>query len=52
MRRAFGKLINQLANKDKKIILIVGDIGYGIFDEFRKIIQQDFLIWGFVNKVS
>ena len=36
MRRAFGKLINQLANKDKKIILIVGDIGYGIFDEFRK----------------
>ena len=36
MRRAFGKLINQLANKDKKIILIVGDIGYGIFDDFRK----------------
>ena len=36
MRRAFGKLINQLANKDKKIILIVGDIGYGIFDDFRE----------------
>ena len=36
MRRAFGKLINKLANKDKKIILLVGDIGYGIFDDFRK----------------
>ena len=36
MRRIFGKLINELAKKDKKIVLIVGDIGYGIFDEFRK----------------
>ena len=36
MRRKFGKIINELANKDKKIFLIVGDIGYGIFDEFRK----------------
>lgn len=36
MRRTFGKVISQLAKKDKKIILIVGDIGYGIFDEFRK----------------
>ena len=36
MRRKFGKLINQLARKDKKIILLVGDIGYGIFDDFRK----------------
>ena len=36
MRRRFGKLINELANKDKKIVLLVGDIGYGIFDDFRK----------------
>tara|TARA_Y100000768_G_C23831428_1_gene611572 strand:- start:233 stop:724 length:492 start_codon:yes stop_codon:yes gene_type:complete len=36
MRRIFGKLINELASKDEKIVLIVGDIGYGIFDEFRK----------------
>ena len=34
MRRKFGKLINKLAHKDKKIVLIVGDIGYGIFDDF------------------
>ena len=36
MRRKFGKIINELANKDDKIFLLVGDIGYGIFDEFRK----------------
>tara|TARA_A100001015_G_scaffold304605_1_gene396059 strand:- start:47 stop:535 length:489 start_codon:yes stop_codon:yes gene_type:complete len=36
MRRKFGKIINDLAIKDKKIFLLVGDIGYGIFDDFRK----------------
>ena len=36
MRRKFGKIINSLAYKDKKIVLLVGDIGYGIFDDFRK----------------
>jgi transketolase len=36
MRRKFGKIINELANKDNKIVLLVGDIGYGIFDDFRK----------------
>ena len=36
MRRRFGKVINELAKKDDKIVLIVGDIGYGIFDDFRK----------------
>ena len=36
MRRVFGKYINNLAFKDKKVILIVGDIGFGIFDDFRK----------------
>ena len=36
MRREFGKIISELAKKDKKIVLIVGDIGYGIFDKFRK----------------
>ncbi len=28
MRRRFGKLINELAKKDKKIVLLVGDIEY------------------------
>ena len=36
MRRSFGKIINELAFKDSKLILLVGDIGYGIFNDFRK----------------
>ena len=36
MRRKFGKIINELAKKDDKVVLLVGDIGYGIFDDFRK----------------
>lgn len=36
MRRRFGKIINEIAKKDPKVVLLVGDIGYGIFDDFRK----------------
>ena len=36
MRRIFGNVLSEIAKKDKKVILIVGDIGYGIFDKFRK----------------
>ena len=36
MRRRFGKIISEIAKKDKKVVLLVGDIGYGIFDDFRK----------------
>ena len=36
MRRRFGKVISELAKKDNKIVLLVGDIGYGVFDDFRK----------------
>ena len=36
MRRRFGKLINEIAKKDDKLFLLVGDIGFGIFDDFRK----------------
>ena len=46
MRRRFGKLINELAKKDKKIVLIVGDIGYGIFDSFRKEHPKNFINMG------
>ena len=46
MRRRFGKLINELARKDKKIVLLVGDIGYGIFDDFRKNNPKQFFNMG------
>lgn len=46
MRREFGKTINELAKKDRKIILLVGDIGYGVFDEFRKNFPNRFINMG------
>ena len=46
MRRKFGKIIFELAKKDKKIVLVVGDIGYGIFDDFRENFPQRFFNLG------
>ena len=46
MRRRFGKVINELVKKDDKIVLIVGDIGYKIFDEFRKTHPKRFFNFG------
>ena len=36
MRRRFGEVITRLADEDDKIIVIVADIGYRVFDEFRE----------------
>lgn len=36
MRRIFGNWIAGVAKKNNKLILVVGDIGYGIFDKFRQ----------------
>ena len=43
MRREFAKVITELAEKDDKIYLIVGDIGYKIFDEFREKFPDRFI---------
>ena len=43
MRNAFAKKITSLAKKNKKIILLSGDIGNRLFDDFKKIIQKDFI---------
>ncbi|MDP6725562.1 MAG: hypothetical protein QF536_10290 [Arenicellales bacterium] len=36
MRRRFGKIITELADRDENIVVLVGDIGYRVFDEFRE----------------
>ena len=36
MRRTFGKTITELADADEKIYVLVGDIGYRVFDDFRE----------------
>ena len=51
MRRRFGKVINELARKDKNILLLVGDIGYSIFDNFRKEHPKRFFNLGIFEQI-
>ena len=46
MRRRFGKIITELADRDEKIYVIVGDIGYRVFDEFREKHSERFINMG------
>ncbi len=46
MRRRFGNIISQLAEKDEYIYVIVGDIGYRVFDEFRDKFPNRFINMG------
>ena len=46
MRREFGKIITELAKRDENVILIVGDIGYRIFDYFREKFPERFFNLG------
>ena len=46
MRRRFGKVITELADRDEKIIVLVGDIGYRVFDEFRLKYPDRFINFG------
>lgn len=42
MRKEFAKTLVELAENDGDIVLLVGDIGYGVFDEFRKLFPDRF----------
>ena len=42
MRNAFLKKITELATKDKDIILLTADLGYGVFEDFESKFPQQF----------
>ncbi len=46
MRKEFGKIMVDIAEKDEKVILIIGDIGFGVFDEFKKRFPSRFFNFG------
>jgi len=46
LRRTFGKIISQLAHDDEKIFVIVGDIGFRVFDDFREKYPERFINMG------
>ena len=43
MRKEFGKTIVELAERDKDIYVIVGDIGFKVFDEYRARFSDRFI---------
>jgi len=46
LRRRFGSVITELADRDESIIVLVGDIGYRVFDEFREKYPDRFINLG------
>lgn len=50
MRNKFGKWITEKAKSDDKILLLVGDIGFGIFDDFRKEHPKKFINCGIAEQ--
>ncbi|MBW1973190.1 MAG: hypothetical protein JRI44_10230, partial [Deltaproteobacteria bacterium] len=46
MRYAFGRWIAEIAEKDDKVIVIVADIGHGVFDTFKEKFPERFFNFG------
>jgi transketolase len=43
MRDHFIKRLHELAVRDPRIVLITGDLGFGVFDQFRKELDHQFI---------
>ena len=50
MRYLMGKIISEMADKDDKLYVLTGDIGYGIFDDFRKKYSERFINLGILEQ--
>ena len=46
MRKRFGEVISKLADENDKIVILVGDIGYRVFDDFRNKYPERFINMG------
>jgi len=46
LRRRFGEIIAELAAHDDRIVVVVGDIGYRVFDTFRDKYPDRFINMG------
>lgn len=50
MRSAFATFITDVARYDENIYLIVGDVGYGLFDEFKRCFPHRFINAGLMEQ--
>jgi transketolase len=46
MRNTFVKTLTKIAEKDKNVYLLTGDLGYSLFDDFRKRFPDQFVNCG------
>ena len=46
MRKRFGEVMSKLADENENIIIIVADIGYRVFDDFREKYPERFINMG------
>ena len=45
-RKAFLETLTELAEKDKKVILVVGDVGFSFIEDFKKKFPKQYLNFG------
>lgn len=50
MRAAFSNAIVKLAKNDPQVLLLTGDHGYALFDEFRKVCPQQYINTGIAEQ--
>lgn len=50
LRKAFFKKMEDLAEKDDKVILLTGDLGYSFFDDYKKKFPKQFLNVGIMEQ--
>ncbi|MDD0852520.1 transketolase C-terminal domain-containing protein [Halobacteriovorax sp. GB3] len=50
MRDAFIEKLSELAKKDSKVILVTGDLGFGVFDKFREELPDQFINAGIAEQ--
>ena len=50
MRKKFTEELFKRAEKDKKIILLTGDIGFGVFEDFQKSFPNQFINMGIAEQ--
>ena len=51
MRITFGKTVTEIAKKDKKLVVLVGDISHGLFSDLRKFAKDRYFNIG-INEQS
>ena len=42
MRNRFSKILTEVAKQDEQLILLVGDIGFNVFDDFIETFLKNF----------